>query len=90
MTNGSRRWPTQYWVFAPGNNIFFGFFLRHSRAHNVLEALIQNGATGCNFNDAPAPRWAASVHKLRKRGQRGDCIVRSAHVAGKFGSGGRK
>lgn len=42
--------------------------LNHTRERDVLDALIEAGATGCNFYDAPAPRWAASVHKLRKRG----------------------
>lgn len=66
MTNGTRRGPTRYRVNDPDNKTTFT--LQHSRTRDVLEALIQSGATGCNFYDAPAPRWASSVHRLRKMG----------------------
>lgn len=42
--------------------------LRHSRERDTLEALIRGGATGCTFYDAPAPRWASAIFKLRCRG----------------------
>ncbi len=34
----------------------------------ALEQLRKAGAKGCTPIDAPAPRWAAYVHKLRKLG----------------------
>ncbi|MEO1951787.1 hypothetical protein [Thioclava sp.] len=69
MTIGiNHRGATQYWVSDPSNEVSFGFTLRHSRMRDVLDALIQNSATGCNFYDTPAPRWASSIHRLRKIG----------------------
>ncbi|WP_408607896.1 winged helix domain-containing protein [Acidimangrovimonas sediminis] len=69
MTTGTtRRGPTQYWVFDPDDKTTFTFTLQHSRMRDVLNALIQRGATGCNFYDAPAPPWASSVPRLRKVG----------------------
>lgn len=61
--------PTRYWVWHPDEVAEpFSFTLSHSRERKMLDALIRAGATGCNFYDDPAPRWAASIHKLRKRG----------------------
>lgn len=64
-----RRGLTNY-VCHPDDMTYEPFYvaLRHSRERDVLEALIRAGATGCNFYDDPAPRWASSIHLLRKRG----------------------
>jgi transposase len=71
MTYGkSRRGTTLYMVMAPDQKTAetICITLGHTRERDVLEALIRAGATGCSFYDAPAPRWASSVHTLRKRG----------------------
>lgn len=65
-----RRGLMRYCVSHPDHKTRPPFFvaLRHSRERDALEALIRAGATGCSFYDDPAPRWASSVHLLRKRG----------------------
>ncbi|MFN3722864.1 MAG: hypothetical protein ACK4VZ_07470 [Paracoccaceae bacterium] len=70
-TNGNRsRGTIQYCVRDPEDHdaTTFTVSLQHSRERNALEALIKAGATGCSFYDDPAPRWASSIHLLRKRG----------------------
>lgn len=70
MNHGStRRGPIEYSVCYSGTpNSAVRFSLHPSRERDVLEALIEAGATGCTFYDAPAPRWAASIYRLRRRG----------------------
>ena len=71
MTYGSsRRGSSIYLVASPDHKTIetFTITLNHTRERDVLDALIHAGATGCSFYDAPAPRWASSVHNLRKRG----------------------
>lgn len=82
MTNANnlRRGMTRYCVLPSYSKTTTPFFvvLRHSRERDVLEALIRAGADGCSLYNDPAPRWAASIHRLRKRGI--DILtVREAH-----------
>lgn len=65
-----RRGLMRYCVSQPENQTRPPFIvvLRHTRERDALEALIRAGATGCSFYDDPAPRWASSIHLLRKRG----------------------
>lgn len=75
-----RRGLMRYCVSHPDHKTRPPFFvaLRHSRERDVLETLIRVGADGCSLYDDPAPRWAASIHRLRKRGI--DILtVREAH-----------
>lgn len=66
MTDHPRRGPTCCRVNDPDRKITFT--LQHSQTRDVLDALIRNGTTWCNLYDAPAPRCASSVHRLRKMG----------------------
>lgn len=70
MNHGhTSRGPIEYSVFPSGiPNFTIRFSMHASRERDVLEALLEAGATGCTFFDAPAPRWAASIYRLRKRG----------------------
>lgn len=68
--NSNPRGGMSYHVQHPDDETRPAFFvvLRHSRECDALEALIRAGAAGCSFYDDPAPRWASSIHLLRKRG----------------------
>lgn len=70
MTNGKLHGVKRYVVRCPNNTHErpFEVLLRRSRERDVFDALIAAGATGCSFFDSPAPRWAASIHRLRRRG----------------------
>ena len=68
--HGNSRRGRAYCVRQPDDKTSEPFYvaLPRSRERDVLEALMRAGATRCSFYDDPAPRWAASVHRLRKRG----------------------
>ena len=59
---------TKYLVRDPETNTTVGIAVPSGRQSETLEALIRSGATGCNFWDNRAPRWAAYVHRLRVQG----------------------
>jgi hypothetical protein len=69
MTNHGNdgRGATRYFVQNP-DGTQFAFRLRHSREKHALDTLIQSGATGCTAQEAHAPRLAASVLELRRKG----------------------
>jgi len=88
--HGNHRWGLTYHVCHPDPKTRppFTLTLCHSRKSGALEALIRAGATGCSFYDDPAPRWAASILRLRQRGI--DIhTVREAHSGDHPGTHGR-
>lgn len=70
MTDGKRHGVKHYIVCNSDDKDVQPFMisLSRSRERDVLDALIAGGATGCSFFDSPAPRWASSIYRLRKRG----------------------
>ena len=70
MTDGKRHGVKHYTVRNPDDKDDqpFTVSLPRSRERDVLDTLICAGATGCTFFDNPAPRWASSIFRLRKRG----------------------
>jgi hypothetical protein len=69
MTNGKCHGVKHYIVRNPDDKDDqpFTFSLRFGRERDVLDALISAGTTGCSFSDFPAPRWASSIFRLRRR-----------------------
>ena len=59
---------TEYLVHDPKTNTTARIAVSSGRQRDTLEVLIRCGATGCNFWDYRAPRWAAYVHRLRAQG----------------------
>ena len=69
MTTGTKsRGATEYLVRDPETNAITRVAVSAGRQRDTLEVLIRCGATGCNFWDYRAPRWAAYVHRLRVQG----------------------